>query len=79
MSFSSYHQCLVPALCEHCSKMDWKVLCSTCGIPYSKVPVFQAAICSNGFHCCRDCVWENGRRTTICEFHLSEERDEGVY
>ena len=32
-------------------------VCYTCKEPYSKPPTFRAMICSNSFHCCKDCSW----------------------
>ena len=40
--------------------------CSTCGGTYSKGVL---TFCSNGFHCCRDCVWEDGMVTQACSDH----------
>lgn len=44
--------------------------CSTCGEPYTKLSTAdglpRGAFCSNGFHCCRDCTWVDGRRTFLC-------------
>lgn len=37
--------------------------CSTCGRPYDPSVL---NFCSNGFHCCRDCIWEDGRRLKMC-------------
>lgn len=50
--------------------------CPTCNESYSKTPTLRAAVCSNGFHCCRDCKWIDGqvRRVDLCEFHLQERR-----
>lgn len=45
--------------------------CSTCQEPYSKVPSVRASVCSNSFHCCRDCTWVDGRRTACCVDHLN--------
>lgn len=53
--------------------------CGTCKEPYSKIPTFRAMICSNSFHCCRDCVWENGKMINDCgdsHFNDDEEDDE---
>ncbi len=47
--------------------------CSTCGELYTKVPTWRASICSNGFHCCRDCVWVGGQRLQPCLDHKPEE------
>lgn len=47
--------------------------CSTCDEPYSRAPTFRAAICSNGFHCCRDCTWVAGRRVQLCNYHDADE------
>ena len=47
--------------------MAYPELCSTCGKPYCKPSYDEPQFCSNGFHCCRDCVWVNGRRTIVCE------------
>ena len=43
--------------------------CTTCGKPSS----FQASICSNSFHCCRDCTWAAGRRIQLCAYHAVAE------
>lgn len=45
--------------------------CSTCQEPYSKVTTERASICSNSFHLCRNCTWENGKRTAGCVDHSS--------
>lgn len=37
--------------------------CSTCSKPYNK---FEISICSNSFHCCRDCKWSMGRVIEVC-------------
>ena len=37
--------------------------CPTCGKPYEPG---VTTLCSNGFHCCRDCVWQDGKRLLIC-------------
>jgi hypothetical protein len=54
---------------------EYPPVCDTCGEPYSKTPTFRALICSNGFHCCRDCVWREGRREKLCDRHAAEEKD----
>jgi hypothetical protein len=46
--------------------------CPTCGEPYSRDPSPRAAICSNGFHCCRDCTWVAGRRVQLCVRHCAD-------
>jgi hypothetical protein len=38
-------------------------VCSTCNKPYRKNEV---SFCSNGFHCCRDCTWEEGQIVGRC-------------
>ncbi len=43
-----------------------KATCETCGEPYSMPPTMRAALCSNGFHCCRDCTWRNGQVVKSC-------------
>jgi hypothetical protein len=40
--------------------------CSTCGGQYRKPSYDDHNYCSNGFHCCRDCVWLQGRITKRC-------------
>jgi hypothetical protein len=40
--------------------------CSTCGEPYDKGATTS---CSNSFHCCRDCVWQDGRVIETCNDH----------
>lgn len=47
--------------------------CSTCGEPYAIPPTARAVLCSNGFHLCRDCTWNKGRRTTRCARHATPE------
>jgi hypothetical protein len=42
------------------------VKCMTCGHPYVKENV---SLCSNAFHCCRDCSWSAGRITELCKYH----------
>lgn len=49
-----------------------KLKCTTCGESYSKPPTFRASVCSNGFHCCRDCTWHAGHRIQKCEFHRED-------
>lgn len=46
--------------------------CPTCGEPYSRDPSPRASICSNGFHCCRDCTWVDGRCVQPCAHHEVE-------
>lgn len=57
---------------------DRPEVCPTCKEPYVKISVaeglIRGAFCSNGFHCCRDCTWENGRRLFICHECLEWER-----
>jgi hypothetical protein len=48
---------------------DCPGLCSTCNEPYSMPPTFRAMLCSNGFHCCRDCTWKEGRVVKECLYH----------
>jgi len=48
-------------------EMACETLCVTCAEPYSNPCTPLAMLCSNGFHCCRECVWDNGKRTTLCD------------
>ena len=48
------------------SMPEYPEQCSTCGKPYQKPHYDLVQFCSNGFHCCRDCTWVDGRRTVIC-------------
>lgn len=56
--------------------------CPTCKEPYSKPPTRRARFCSNGFHCCRDCVWDwqveggfaKGQRVEMCDYCKEWER-----
>ena len=58
--------------------MSTEETCYTCDEPYSQPPTWRAAICSNPFHCCRDCTWEQGKEggfvtlklTERCDYHL---------
>ena len=51
-----------------------ELLCPTCNEPYNKD---EWSICSNPFHCCKDCEWvveDHGVYTTgklikFCDFH----------
>ena len=43
--------------------INWDELCSTCGKCYIKGGLI---FCSNGFHCCRDCQWKDGRVVIKC-------------
>lgn len=36
-------------------------VCQTCQEPYSNPPTSRSRICSNPFHCCRECTWEEGK------------------
>lgn len=46
--------------------------CTTCGEEYRKEMTF----CSNPFHCCKDCIWLDGVRTSTClECELQEAAD----
>lgn len=47
--------------------------CSICDQPYERDPTGMAALCSSGFHVCRDCTWVNGRLTARCAHHDAEE------
>lgn len=47
--------------------------CTTCGEPYTKIPTERANSCSNGFHCCRDCVWSNGIVIEACTDHTNKD------
>lgn len=44
----------------------WPRKCSTCGAEYEKDAL---SMCSDSFHCCRDCVWLDGRVFAPCEAH----------
>lgn len=62
---------------EGCVQSDdyvWPEQCTTCDEPYSRDPTFRASICSNSFHCCRDCTWLDGRRIQLCAFHEADEK-----
>ena len=50
----------------------WPELCPTCKAAYSRETTF----CSNGFHCCRDCTWLDGQRTTKCQACATEDLEE---
>ncbi len=39
--------------------------CRTCGGAYIKNQINN--VCSSAFHCCRDCMWKDGKRTKICK------------
>jgi len=41
------------------------VKCGTCHEAYSE----QITVCSNSFHCCKDCVWYQGQRLAMCNLH----------
>lgn len=45
----------------------WPERCTTCNQPFSW---FNLSICSNSFHCCRDCQWEAGRVVVPCVRHV---------
>jgi len=45
--------------------------CPTCGEPYRKGVI---TVCSNAFHCCRDCFWSEGRRLKLCPECAEAER-----
>ncbi len=40
--------------------------CPTCKQPYVHNTL---TVCSSSFHCCRDCIWNNGRRVYLCNTH----------
>jgi hypothetical protein len=40
--------------------------CPTCDEPYDKGATTS---CSNSFHCCRDCEWQDGRVVNTCNDH----------
>ena len=40
--------------------------CSTCHKSYDKYD--PMCFCSNGFHCCRNCEWSEGRVVKSCEY-----------
>lgn len=44
--------------------------CTTCKEPYSKPPTLRAQFCSNSFHCCRDCVWDQQVDGTMVKSRL---------
>jgi len=67
------HHCQYCHLDGKCTKAICKQSeCSTCGESYSKKMTARAAICSNAFHCCRDCAWVDGQVTTPCAEHARE-------
>lgn len=47
---------------------DWPDACTTCGRPYSKDDA-ESGHCSNAFHLCRDCAWEDGFLVGPCRDH----------
>lgn len=47
--------------------MTYPNKCHTCGNTYSKPPSGFAIFCSSSFHCCRDCIWEQGQIIEMCE------------
>lgn len=49
-------------------KYCWPENCTTCNQPYTG----GSSLCSNTFHCCRDCTWLDGRVTVSCERHGNE-------
>lgn len=51
-------------------------LCATCDEPYTEPPTARAMICSNGFHCCRQCMWSDGRVTQHCPLHAGDADEE---
>lgn len=61
-------------ICAEPAEYVWPDHCTTCGESYSREPTFKASICSNSFHCCRDCVWRDGRPIQRCAFHEADEK-----
>jgi hypothetical protein len=63
---------------------EWPEFCPTCDEPYYVPPTFRAMICSNGFHCCRDCIWKDGKVIKDCgqhvltPFHLPQDSTDGL-
>ena len=55
--------------------MTFPQVCSTCGESYTKKPVGRAVVCSNSFHCCRDCTWVNGECVQRCADHRVKKVD----
>lgn len=60
-------------------------LCPTCDEPYNKEdPSTRAQLCSNPFHCCKDCVWKvvehewysTGEILKFCDFHEEWEKEQ---
>lgn len=43
--------------------------CETCSHPYEKDAL---SVCSNFFHCCRDCFWLHGQVLFPCKTHIDE-------
>lgn len=43
-----------------------KELCPTCRRPYVKPSERTRCFCSNGFHCCRECVRVEGKLVRLC-------------
>lgn len=41
--------------------------CATCGRIYIKNDI--NCLCSDPFHCCRDCVWQDGGVVERCDSH----------
>ena len=48
--------------------------CTTCGEPYTKIPTERANYCSNSFHCCRECVWYDGKVVEARKDHESDHK-----
>jgi hypothetical protein len=46
-----------------------QIYCGTCYEPYSRDPTPRAALCSDAFHLCRDCKWEDGVLIEECAYH----------
>lgn len=56
-----------------CVKCHRPPRCETCGETYTQPSSARASLCSNAFHCCRDCTWEEGRRVVLCAWHARDE------
>jgi len=50
--------------------------CPTCKEVYSEPPTERAMLCSRSFHCCRACVWNNGRVVIACALHTKKQKEE---
>lgn len=58
---------------EEVRDLYYPEFCPTCKEPYSQVPTKRASYCSNGFHCCRNCIWKNGKVIQRCDgYHIGD-------